>query len=236
MTELRGLPVKQVVKLNRIQKAMAKGMKASLMELALSQVSRELDFTSLKSFRENLLQQEIHRISLNAMVMASVARALIKHPYLNAQLVENEIFVFEAVNLGMAVATDAGLVVTVLRDADKLSLEEISEKITDMASRARSGKIALEDIEGGTFTVSNLGMLGVDAGVPIPRPPESAIVLFGAVRPRPVAVNGELAIRETCWVTLSYDHRFIDGAKAAAFLQDLSDLLNSPQELLDQES
>ena len=236
MTELRGLPVKQVVKLNRIQKAMAKGMKASLMELALSQVSRELDFTSLKSFRENLLQQEIHRISLNALVMASVARALIKHPNLNAQLVENEIFVFEAVNLGMAVATDAGLVVTVLRDADKLSLEKISEKITDMASRARSGKIALEDIEGGTFTVSNLGMLGVDAGVPIPRPPESAIVLFGAVRPRPVALNGELAIRETCWVTLSYDHRFIDGAKAAAFLQDLSDLLNSPQELLDQES
>ena len=236
MTELRGLPVKQVVKLNRIQKAMAKGMKASLMELALSQVSRELDFTELKSCCANLSQKGLHRISINALVMAAVARTLTKHPYLNAQLLENEIFVFEAVNLGMAVATDAGLVVTVLRNADQLSLQEISEKIVDLAGRARAGKIALEDIEGGTFTVSNLGMLGVDAGVPIPRPPESAIVLFGAVRPRPAAVNGELALRETCWVTLSYDHRFIDGAKAAAFLQDLSDLLNSPQELLDQVS
>jgi len=232
VAEVRGLPVKQVIKLNQIQKAMAKGMKASLTELALSQVSRELDFTAIQLFRANLLRQNHHSISLNTLVMAAVARTLPKHPYLNAQLVENEIIVFETVNLGMAVATDAGLVVTVLRDADRLTLQEISERTADQTNRARSGLIGLEDIEGGTFTVSNLGMLGVDSGIPIPRPPESAIILFGAVRPRPVAVNGEVALRETCWATLSYDHRFIDGAKAAAFLQDLSDLLNAPQEYL----
>ena len=233
MTEVRGLPVKQVIKLNRVQKAMAKGMKASLNELALSQISRELDFTELKSFRADLSREGTPKISINTLILSAVARVLPKNPYLNAQLVENEIVVFEPVNLGMAVATDFGLVVTVLRNADKLPLTEVAEKAAELAKRARAGKVTLEDIEGGTFTISNLGMLGVDTGIPIPRPPESAILLFGAVRPRPAVVNGEMLIRDTCWATLSYDHRFIDGALAAAFLRDLSELLNSPQVLLE---
>ena len=232
MTVVRGLAVKQVIKLNQIQKAMAKGMKASLMEAALSQVSRELDCTELKLFCADLPQQDEHRISLNAMLMAAVARVLPKNPYLNAQLIENEIVVFDVVNLGMAVATDAGLVVTVIKDADRISMIEISRRTAELAVRARAGKLGLADIEGGTFTVSNLGMLGVDAGVPIPRPPESAILLFGAIRTRPVVINGELSLRDTCWATLSYDHRFIDGAKAAAFMQDLSELMNNPRERL----
>jgi pyruvate dehydrogenase E2 component (dihydrolipoamide acetyltransferase) len=215
MDRYRELPVKKTVRLNPIQKAMAHGMKASLNELACSQVSRELDCSQLQQVRR------MQGVSINTLFMAAVARVLVRHPLLNAQLVGDEIVIFEPVNLGMAVTTEAGLVVAVIQNANCLPIAELDQRITAVSDRLRSGKIRLEDIEGGTFTVSNLGMLAVDAGVPIPRPPEAAILLLGAVRPRPVVVAGEIAIRHTAWVTLSFDHRFIDGAAGAAFLGDL---------------
>ncbi|NPV74937.1 MAG: 2-oxo acid dehydrogenase subunit E2 [Anaerolineae bacterium] len=230
MTEtVRGLAVKKKMPLNRVQKAMAKGMKASVETLALSQLSREMDVTGLQAVRKQ--RAGVKALSLNTLIMAAVARTLPAHPFLNAELVENEIVVFEPVNLGMAVATQAGLIVPVIQNADVLSLQEMDQEINRLAERARSGKLELADIEGGTFTVSNLGMFGVDSGNPLPRPPESAILLFGAVRPRPWVVDAQIVVRETCWATLSYDHRFIDGATAAAYLADLSDLLAEPERL-----
>ncbi len=113
--------------------------------------------------------------------------------------------------------------------ADRLSLAELAAVVEDRAQRARAGKLKLPDIEGGTFTVSNLGMYGVDAGVPLPRPPESAILLVGAAKPRPVVHEGQLVVRDIAWFSLSFDHRFIDGATAAHFLQDLQALLLAPQ-------
>jgi len=227
----RSLPVKEAIPLNRLGKAMAKGMKASVETLALSQVCRELDLTSLQALRREKSTGG-NKLSLNTLLMAAVARTLPDHRLLNAQLVENEVVIYEPINLGMAVATPLGLVVVVIQGADQFSIDALGQRIDVLVEKARLGKLELPDIEGGTFTVSNLGMYGVDSGFALPRPPESAVLLLGAVRPRPALVDGALAARFTGWAALTYDHRFIDGAIAGAFLQDLNCLLEEPDRLL----
>jgi pyruvate dehydrogenase E2 component (dihydrolipoamide acetyltransferase) len=121
-----------------------------------------------------------------------------------------------------------GLVVTVIRAADQKSLDELAATVADLSGRARTGKLKLADIEGGTFTVSNLGMLGVDGGFPLPRPPEGAILLVGRVRGQPALVDGALVERQVAWFSLTFDHRFVDGAAAAAFLRELQERLARP--------
>jgi pyruvate dehydrogenase E2 component (dihydrolipoamide acetyltransferase) len=218
----RGLPVKQTLKLNAIRKAMAQTMKASVQTAALSQVNREIDVTDLHERRTGL------GVSLNTLLMAAVARSLPEHPLLNAELVENQILIYDAVNLGMAVSVPDGLIVVVIPNANTLSVAELNAAIADKAERARSGKLTMPDIEGGTFTVSNLGMYGIDGGFPIPRAPEAAILLIGAARPQPAVHEGQIAIRTIARFSINFDHRFIDGAAAAAFLQALHDRISHP--------
>jgi pyruvate dehydrogenase E2 component (dihydrolipoamide acetyltransferase) len=234
MAESSGGPaVKATIPLNYVQKAMAKSVKASTAEMALSQVSRELDMSALQRLRREKLNQAGPRISLNTLIMAAVARTLPAHPLLNAKLQDNQIIVYDPVYLGMAIAAPQGLVVVVIPRANQLKLSELAAAIEELRQRALAGRLELREIEGGTFTVSNLGMLGVDSGFPVPKPTESAILLFGAIRPRPVVANGQIEIRDTCWATLTFDHRFIDGATAAAFLEDLYQFLVAPEALLD---
>jgi len=227
------LAVKQTIRLKSIRKVMAKTMKASVDNAALSQVSREIDLTPLQTLRREKLVDAQPRISLNTLIMAAVAQILPAHPLLNAELVDRQILVYEPVNLGMAVAVPDGLVVVVIPQAKQLSLPQLAAAIEERIERTRSGQLSVEDVEGGTFTVSNLGMYGIDGGFPLPRPPEGAILLVGAARPKPaVAGDGQIVAREIAWFSLSYDHRFIDGATAAAFLQDLNALLQAPEPLL----
>jgi pyruvate dehydrogenase E2 component (dihydrolipoamide acetyltransferase) len=214
----RTIPVKQITPLSRVRKLMAQSMDASVRGAALSQVTREMDLSAVQAARTAAGDQ---RHSLNTYIMAAVARALPNHPLLNAELVENNIVTFDVVNLGMAVAAADGLVVTVIRAADKLSLDELAAAARDLATRARAGKLKLADIEGGTFTVSNLGMFGIDGGFPLPRPPEGVILLVGRVRGQPALIDGQLVDRPMAWFSLTFDHRFIDGAAAAAFLQEV---------------
>lgn len=218
----RSIPIRQAMPLGRVRKMMAQSMQASVQRAALSQVTREMDLSAVQAARAAAGDT---RHSLNTYIMAAVAQTLPTHPLLNAELVDDKVVVFDAVNLGMAVAVGDGLVVTVVRDADKLSLDELAAAIGDLAGRARSGKLKLADIEGGTFTVSNLGMFGVDGGFPLPRPPEGAILLIGRVRGQPALVNGALVERPVAWFSLTFDHRFIDGAAAAAFMQELQERL-----------
>ena len=218
----RSIAVKQTLPLGQVRKMMAKTMVESVQRAALSQVTREMDLSAVQTARQAAGEK---RHSLNTYILAAVARTLPHHPLLNAELVENSVLVFDAVNLGMAVAVPDGLVVTVLRDADKKSLDELAAAAAELSARARSGKIKLADIEGGTFTVSNLGMFGVDGGFPLPRPPEGAILLVGRVQTRPAWVDGAVAPRDSAWCSLTFDHRFIDGAAAAAFLQELQERL-----------
>jgi len=203
---------------------MVQSMEESVRRAALSQVTREMDLSAVQAARAAAGDR---RRSVNTYIMAAVARALPSHPLLNAELVENAVVTFEAVNLGMAVATPDGLVVTVIRDADQKSLDELEAAANDLATRARAGKLKLPDIEGGTFTVSNLGMYGIDGGFPLPRPPEGAILLVGRMRDQLAVVNGQLTQRPMAWFSLAFDHRFIDGAAAAAFLQDVQERLES---------
>ena len=160
-----------------------------------------------------------------------MARTLPRHPLLNAELVDDQVLVYAPVNLGMAVAVAEGLIVVVLPDAHLKSLAELAAAAEAVVARARTGKLTYADIEGGTFTLSNLGMFGVDGGFPLPRPPEGAILLVGRAQPRPAVVDGAIAIRELAWFSLTFDHRFIDGAAAAAFLKDLDSVLARPEDL-----
>ncbi len=234
MTESpRGLPVKQTIRLKSIRKVMAQTMKASVNNAALSQISREIDLTALQTLRQEKLVDAKPRVSLNTLIMAAVARTLPHHPLLNAELVGREILVYNPVNLGMAVATPGGLVVVVVPNAQSLTLFELAAASEALVERTRSGTITMEDVEGGTFTVSNLGMYGVDGGFPLPRPPEGAILLVGEARPKPAVVAGQVAIRDIAWFSLTFDHRFIDGVAAAAFLRDLNSLIAVPESLLD---
>ncbi len=203
---------------------MVQSMEESVRRAALSQVTREMDLSAVQAARAAAGDR---RRSVNTYIMAAVARALPNHPLLNAELVENAVVTFEAINLGMAVATPDGLVVTVIRDADQKSLDELEAAANDLATRARAGKLKLPDIEGGTFTVSNLGMYGIDGGFPLPRPPEGAILLVGRMRDQLAVVNGQLTQRPMAWFSLAFDHRFIDGAAAAAFLQEVQERLES---------
>lgn len=224
----RGLPIKQTIPLNRVRKAMAQTMKASVEMAALSQVNREIDVTAVQTLRRQQSADNQPRLSLNTMLMAAVARTLLNHPLLNAELAEKEILVYDTVNLGMAVAVPDGLIVVVIPAAHTLSLAELNAAILDKAERARLGRLKMADIEGGTFTVSNLGMYGIEGGFPLPRPPEPAILLVGVAQAKPVVVDGAVVIREMARFSLNYDHRFIDGAAASLFLQDLNHCLTNP--------
>ncbi len=227
----RGIAVREAIPLGIVRKAMVRSMKASVTAIALSQISREMDVHALVALRQRQAAETGKSVSLNTLIMAAVVRTLPGHPLLNAELHEDHILAYEPVNLGMAVAVPDGLVVVVIPHADRLSLDELAAAIEDRAARARAGKLKLADIEGGTFTVSNLGMYGVDGGLPLPRPPEAAILLVGAIRPRPVVHDGAVVVREMAWFSLSFDHRFIDGATAARFLEDLQALLSAPERL-----
>ena len=204
----RGLPVKQTIRLKSIRKVMAQTMKASVDNAALSQISKEIDVTELQTLRREKLMDAQLRVSLNTLIMAAVARTLPHHPLLNAELVERDVLVYNPVNLGMAVATPNGLVVVVVPNAQALSLFELAAAIEALVERTRSGAITLEDVEGGTFTMSNLGMYGVDGGFPLPRPPEGAILLVGEARAKPAVVAGQLAIRDIAWFNLTFDQPF----------------------------
>ncbi|MBI3360444.1 MAG: 2-oxo acid dehydrogenase subunit E2 [Chloroflexi bacterium] len=215
----RGLLVKETLPLGRVRRVMAQTMHESVQRAALSQISREMDLTELQSARRKAASDA--KLSLNVYVLAAVARTLPRHSLLNAELVEDKIVVYEPINLGMAIAVSDGLIVAVIREADEKSLIELAKAAEDLSARARAGRLTYADIEGGTFTVSNLGMYGVDGGFPLPRPPEGAILLIGRSQPRPAVVDGAVTIRDLAWFSLSYDHRFIDGATAARFLDDL---------------
>lgn len=227
----RGIPIGKTIRMRSIRKAMSQSMKASVNTAALSQVSRDVDVTEIQQLLKQL--QSTQDISLNTLLMVAIARTLKAHPMLNAELIDREILVYNTVNLGMAVATPGGLIVVVVPNAENKSVDEMAKTINGLAERARDGTMAMSDVEGGTFTVSNLGMYGIDGGFPIPRAPEGAIILIGAARAKPAVFNDEIAIRQIALFSLTFDHRFIDGATAAAFLKDLNQLIAEPKRLME---
>jgi pyruvate dehydrogenase E2 component (dihydrolipoamide acetyltransferase) len=172
------------------------------------------------------------KVSLNDLLVAGAAIALREHPDANSSWGGDRLLRHSHVNIGIAVATDAGLMVPVVTDADRQSLTEIAQTTAALAAKARDGKLALADMSGGTFTISNLGMFGIDQFTAVINPPEAAILAVGAAIPVPVLRDGELVDVPKMKITLTADHRVLDGATAAAFLRSLTGILEQPLRVL----
>jgi pyruvate dehydrogenase E2 component (dihydrolipoamide acetyltransferase) len=168
------------------------------------------------------------RTTVSDLIVRVCASALVRHPEVNVQFAGDAILRFPSANVGLAVAAPQGLVVPVIRSAERLSLAEIATERSRLVDAARGGSLKLTDLEGGTFTVSNLGMFGVEQFVAVLNPPQAAILAVGATVDRPVAVDGEVAVRPMMTVTLTVDHRAVDGAPAADFLRSVKGLLEDP--------
>ncbi len=186
---------------------------------------REIDASGLIAARE----KHARAITHTDLLVALVARALVKHPKMNASWASGAIHLNPAVNISIAIAVKDGVVGAVIPNADTATLADISAKRQDLAERARAGRLHPPDVTGGTFTISNLGMFGVDAFSAIITPPQAAVLAVGRIVDRVVPVNGLIGIRPILTMTLSSDHRVVDGAQAAAFLKDVAEALTSAQ-------
>ncbi len=193
-----------------------------------------VDMSATVAFREamqNQWEQQFGvRISLNDLITKAVAVALSRHPRLNATMGEREVRVHDQINIGVAVNLDEGLIVPVVRQVDQKDLGQISRESRELAERARSGRLQLDDLSDGTFTITNLGTTGIDLFTPIINPPQVAILGVGMIQRRPVVVGDALAIRPSAYLCLVFDHRAVDGVPAARFLQELQQLLSKPQD------
>jgi pyruvate dehydrogenase E2 component (dihydrolipoamide acetyltransferase) len=194
----------------------------------------QVDMSATVAFREAMLgqweQQYGLRVSLNDMITKAVAVALSRHPRLNATLVDREVHVHDQINIGVAVNLDEGLIVPVVRNADQKDLGQIGRESRALAEKARAGRLQLDDLSEGTFTLTNLGTTGIDLFTPIINPPQVAILGVGMIQRRPIVVGDALAIRPSAYLCLVFDHRALDGVPAASFLQELQQLFAKPQE------
>jgi pyruvate dehydrogenase E2 component (dihydrolipoamide acetyltransferase) len=168
------------------------------------------------------------KVSFNDIVLKAVATALSQHPEVNAHWLGDKIRYHHRVHLGMAVATDDGLIVPVIFDADQKRMSEISREAKELAKKARERKLKPDEYTGSTFSVSNLGMFGIDQFTAIINPPEVGILAIGAIEDKPVVIDGELQVRKRLRVTMSCDHRVVDGAVGAKFLQTLRRMIENP--------
>lgn len=221
------------VALTQIRKTIARRLSESIGPIPTFYLTSEIDMTKVGQLREQMVAAgEQFKVSVNDIVIKAVALALTRHPECNAHWMGDHIRYFSAAHIGMAVATDDGLIVPVIRDAHTKGIGQIGKDARDFAKRARERKLAPAEYTGGTFSVSNLGMFGIDQFTAIINPPEAAILAVGATETKPVWENGAFVPRQRMRVTLSCDHRVIDGAIGAKFLQTLQQLLEAPMMML----
>jgi pyruvate dehydrogenase E2 component (dihydrolipoamide acetyltransferase) len=202
---------------------MAERMTRAWQEVPQFVLARDVD-------ARRLLQRD-EGISVTDLLVEASAQALARHRRLTASWRDGALVPGEGVNVGIAVATTDALVVAVIHDADRLTLTEISTLRRGLGEAARAGRLRPEDVQGGTFTISNLGMYGVDAFQAIVNPPQAAILAVGRIVERPVAVDGAVAARPVLTLTLSFDHRVVDGARGAEFLDTLASLVETGEEV-----
>jgi pyruvate dehydrogenase E2 component (dihydrolipoamide acetyltransferase) len=211
-------------RMTSMRATIARRLSESKREIPHYRLVADLDLDAMAGRRAALVASG-QRISINDLLLQAVARALSEHPRLNAQFTGDEILRYSQVDLAVAVATAGGLLTPCLRDAAGLSVVQIAATVRDLAERARAGKLTRDEITGGTFTVSNLGMFGVRQFDAIINPPQVAILAVGALEARPVVRDGAIAVGQRMSVTLACDHRVVDGADAAAFIATLRDIV-----------
>jgi pyruvate dehydrogenase E2 component (dihydrolipoamide acetyltransferase) len=221
------------IPLTQIRKTIARRLSESNGPVPTFFLTAEFDATRAAETRAQLAEMgDQYKVSFNDIVIKAVALALAEHPEVNAHWLNDKIRQFNRIHVAMAVAVEDGLITPVLFDADRLSLWEISERARDLAKRARERKLVPDEYTGATFTVSNLGMFGIDQFTAIINPPEAGILAIGGVEEKPIVVNGALEIRQRMRVTMSCDHRAIDGATGAKFLQTVRQYIENPLSLI----
>jgi pyruvate dehydrogenase E2 component (dihydrolipoamide acetyltransferase) len=227
-------PPDERVPVSRLRGAVGRRMTQSKQQVPHFYVTHEYDMAPVMALRKqiNAMLGDGEKISVNDFIVKAVALALRQFPNLNAALEGDEIVHRGQVNIGVAVAVEGGLLTVVCRDADRKSLRQISVEVREMASRARAGKVRPNDIEGSTFSVSNLGMFEVEHFIAIINPPEAAILAVGSALEVPVVQDGEIKPGIRMKATISIDHRVSDGAEAAQFMQALAPYLEEPMRLL----
>ena len=201
--------------------------------VTLSAVVDATEFVAARTKLKDAFAEELgFSLGYNDLLAMIVTRCLKELPYMNARLEEQGIRYLEGVNMGMAVDSERGLLVPVIHNADQMGLVALAKAFRELVARAREGKSLPDDLTGGTFTITNLGMFGVDVFTPIINLPECAILGVGRIRQEPAVVNGEVVVRQRMWLSLTFDHRLVDGAPAARFLQRITRYIEEPYLLL----
>ncbi|HEY9409442.1 MAG TPA: dihydrolipoamide acetyltransferase family protein [Jiangellaceae bacterium] len=222
----------EVLPLSSVRRTIARRLTESMQSAPHFYVTKTVDASALTAFRAQLNERLVAagrpKVSVNDIVIRAVAVVLRDHPVLNSSFAGDSVVRHGRIHVGMAVAAESGLVVPVVRDADRKSLTQIAGETRELAGKARERKLGLDEMTGGTFTVSNLGMFGIDHFTAVINPPEAAILAVGAVRSEAGVRDGEVAVVERMTYTLSSDHRVVDGAQAAEFVRDLSTVLEDP--------
>jgi len=226
----------QRVKMNRMRQRIAQRLKDAQNTCAMLTTFNEIDMTNIMEMRKKFQDQFVktHGIKLGFMsaFLKASAYALTDQPSVNAVIDEMEIVYRDYIDISVAVATPKGLVVPVLRNVESMNYTDIEKGLVELGEKAKSGNLAIEDMDGGTFTVSNGGVFGSMFGTPIINPPQSAILGMHGIFERPVAINGQVVIRPMMYVALTYDHRLIDGREAVTFLRKIKAAVEDPRTLL----
>jgi len=224
------------VGMTRLRRTIAQRLKEAQNTAAMLTTFNEVDMSHVmklrSEYKEKFLEQHGVKLGFMGFFVKACVNALRELPDVNAEIDGTDVIYKDYYDIGIAVGTEKGLVVPVVRDADRLSLAEIEATIGDFGARARDGKLTMDDLTGGTFTVSNGGVYGSLMSTPILNPPQAAILGMHKIEQRPVAVDGEITIRPMMYLALSYDHRLVDGKGAVTFLVRVKEALEDPQRLI----
>jgi pyruvate dehydrogenase E2 component (dihydrolipoamide acetyltransferase) len=223
----------RLVEASRMRLAIAKRMTEAKRDIPHFYVTAEIDMSEAMHLRESIKRREaMPGLTVTHLLLRALAIALVRQPRVNASWRERAIELHDEVNIGIAVAVEDGLVVPVLHRANTLTLGEIAAQAGALTDKARSGKFGGEDLTGGTFSLSNVGMLDVEELAAVINPPQAAILAVGAVKDRPIVRDGQLAVAKTMRATLSCDHRVLNGVEGGHFLEELKGILENPVTLL----
>jgi 2-oxoglutarate dehydrogenase E2 component (dihydrolipoamide succinyltransferase) len=223
------------IKMTRLRMTIAKRLKEAQDNAAMLTTFNEVDMSTIISMRNEYKEEFQKRYSTKLGFMSFFVKACVvglkNYPVVNAEIQGDEIIYKNYYNISIAVGTDRGLVVPVLRNTDEMSFADIEKNITQLGEKARDGKIVIEDLQGGTFTITNGGIYGSMLSTPILNPPQSAVLGMHNIVKRPVVINNKIEIRPIMYLALSYDHRIIDGKEAVSFLKIVKDCLEDPRRL-----
>ncbi len=232
---LSNRPEKRVA-MSRLRSTIAKRLVSVKQETAMLTTFNEVDMLPIKELRakygQEFLKQHGVKLGFMGFFVIAAVQALKKFPLVNASIDGTDIVYHGFQDIGVAVSTERGLVVPIIKDSDTKTLPEIEKSILEYSEKARDGKLGIEDMQGGTFTISNGGIFGSLLSTPILNAPQTAILGMHSIQDRPVAINGEVAIRPMMYLAMSYDHRLLDGKEAVSFLVSIKEQLESPERLL----